>query len=176
MILSFQMTILSLRGHLVLLSLFCVGEIILLLPTCFPVHRALSKKRSTPKERICSHGDSFLNPACLSFSAWFPFSNLSTFRWILFKFCVHMFISCEWFGAVMGKFCQFWTDHTSVLTFPDDNLSECQWIVTKLGLCIDIMEIWVEIVNRQISSMLTYICPPHDSDGILSFHVLISLK
>ena len=74
-------------------------------------------------------------------------------------------------GLLMGKFCQFWTDHTSVLTFPDD-----KWIVTKLGLCIDIMEIWVEIVNRQISSMLTYICPPHDSDGILSFHVLISLK
>ena len=26
----------------------------------------------------------------------------------------------------------------SVFSFPDDNLSKCQWISTKLGICIDI--------------------------------------
>ena len=26
--------------------------------------------------------------------------------------------------------------------FPDDNLSKHQWIFTKLGMCIDIVEIW----------------------------------
>ena len=37
-------------------------------------------------------------------------------------------------------------------SFPDDNLSKHQWIFTKLGMCIDIMEIWFGIVNGQISS------------------------
>ena len=30
----------------------------------------------------------------------------------------------------------------SVFSFPDDNLSDCQWIFTKLGMRIDIVEIW----------------------------------
>ena len=29
----------------------------------------------------------------------------------------------------------------SVFSFPDDNLSKYQWIFTKLGVCIDIVEI-----------------------------------
>ena len=29
----------------------------------------------------------------------------------------------------------------SVFSFPDDNLSKCQWIITKLGMCIGIVEI-----------------------------------
>ena len=33
-------------------------------------------------------------------------------------------------------------ERLSVFSFPDDNLSECQWIFTKLGMCIDIVEIW----------------------------------
>ena len=48
----------------------------------------------------------------------------------------------------------------SVFSFPDNNLSKCQWIFTKLGVCIDIVEIWFGIVNGQIS--LTFdsvICP-----------------
>ena len=31
--------------------------------------------------------------------------------------------------------------------FPDDNLSKHQWIFTKLGMCIDIVEIWFGIAN-----------------------------
>ena len=38
----------------------------------------------------------------------------------------------------------------SVFSFPDDNLSNCQWIFTKLGVCFDIVEIWFWIVNGQM--------------------------
>ena len=41
----------------------------------------------------------------------------------------------------------------SVFSFPDDNLSKHQWIFTKLGMCIDIVEIWFGIANGQISSI-----------------------
>ena len=37
--------------------------------------------------------------------------------------------------------------------FPDDNLSKHQRIFTKLGICIDIVEIWFGIANGQISSI-----------------------
>ena len=37
-------------------------------------------------------------------------------------------------------------------SFPDDNLSKHQWIFIKLGMCIDIVEIWLGIANGQISS------------------------
>ena len=40
-------------------------------------------------------------------------------------------------------------------SFPDDNLSKHQWIFTKLGMCIDIMEIWYGIANGQILSNFT---------------------
>ena len=43
--------------------------------------------------------------------------------------------------------------HPSVRSsFPDDNLSKHQWIFTRLGMCIDIGEIWFGIANGQISS------------------------
>ena len=38
-------------------------------------------------------------------------------------------------------------------SFPDDNLSKHQWVFFKLGMCIDIMEIWFWIANGQISSI-----------------------
>ena len=52
---------------------------------------------------------------------------------------------------------------TSVhFSFPDDNLCKHQWIFTKLGMCIDIMEIWFGIANGQISSnFYGVICPRH---------------
>ena len=37
-------------------------------------------------------------------------------------------------------------------SFLDDNLSKHQWIFTKFGICIDIMEIWFGIANGQILS------------------------
>ena len=41
----------------------------------------------------------------------------------------------------------------SVILFPDNKLSKCQWIFTKLCVCIDIVEIWFGIVNGHISSI-----------------------
>ena len=47
-------------------------------------------------------------------------------------------------------------------SFPDDNLSKHQWIFTKRGMCIDIVEIWFGIANGQISSnFYGVICPRH---------------
>ena len=44
--------------------------------------------------------------------------------------------------------------HPSVhFLFPDDNLSKHKWIFTKLGMCIDIVEIWFGIANGQFSSI-----------------------
>ena len=40
-------------------------------------------------------------------------------------------------------------------SFPDDNLRKHQWIFTKLGICIDIVEVWFGIANGQISSKLS---------------------
>ena len=55
--------------------------------------------------------------------------------------------------------------HPSVrISFPDDNPSKHQWIFTRLGMCIDIVEIWFGIAKRQISSNFdsylpeTYFC------------------
>ena len=47
-------------------------------------------------------------------------------------------------------------------SFPDDNLSKHQWIFTKLGMCIDIVEIWFGIANGEILSIFDgVICPRH---------------
>ena len=58
-------------------------------------------------------------------------------------------------GLLMGKFHQFLTELSacdmSVFSFLDDNFSKCQWILNKLGMCIDIVEIWFGIANGQIS-------------------------
>ena len=46
--------------------------------------------------------------------------------------------------------------HTSVrLSFSNDNLSKHQWIFTKLGMCIDIVEIWFRIADGQILTELS---------------------
>ena len=56
----------------------------------------------------------------------------------------------------MGKFRQILTElsarGTPIFLFPDDNLRKQQGILTKLGTCIDIKEIWFGISNGQISS------------------------
>ena len=47
-------------------------------------------------------------------------------------------------------------------SFPDDNLSKHQWIFIKLGMNIDIVEIWFGIANGQISSNFYGVtCPRH---------------
>ena len=69
-------------------------------------------------------------------------------------------------GLLMGKLRQFLTElsarDTPIFSFPDDNLTKHQWIFTKLGMCIDIVEIWFRIANGQISSNFDgVICPRH---------------
>ena len=72
----------------------------------------------------------------------------------------------------MGTFRQIFTAlsarDTPIFSFPDDNLSKKQWIFTKLGMCIDIVEIWIGIANGQIwSNFDGVICPRHA-------HILVS--
>ena len=43
----------------------------------------------------------------------------------------------------------------SIFSFPDDNLSKCQWIFTKLNVSIDIVEIWFGIVIVKFLKFLT---------------------
>ena len=63
----------------------------------------------------------------------------------------------------MGKFrrifsTEFSARDTPIFSFPDDNLSIYQGILTKLAICIDIKEICFGIANGQI---FTVICPRH---------------
>ena len=44
---------------------------------------------------------------------------------------------------------------------------------TKFDMCIDIVEIWFGIAHWRISSIFIVICPRHDNDWVLSFHVFI---
>ena len=72
----------------------------------------------------------------------------------------------------MGKFHQFLTElsasDTSVFLFLDDNFSKYQRIFTKLGVCIDIVEICYGIANGQISSIFDRVlCPQY-------IHILLS--
>ena len=59
----------------------------------------------------------------------------------------------------MGKFPQILMElsarDTPIFLLLDDNLCQCQGILTKLGTCIDIKEIWFGIANRQICQCLT---------------------
>ena len=66
----------------------------------------------------------------------------------------------------MGKFRQIFTElsarDTPIFSFPDDNFSKYQGILTKLAIYIDIKAIWFVIANGQISSNLYgIICPRH---------------
>ena len=64
----------------------------------------------------------------------------------------------------------------SDILFPDYNLSKCQWIFTKLGTCIDIVETWFGNANEQILSIIDrVICPQHDNGGVSSFHALFGV-
>ena len=47
-------------------------------------------------------------------------------------------------------------------SFPDDNLSKHQWIFTKLGMYIHIVEIWFGIAKGKTLSIFDgVICPRH---------------
>ena len=67
---------------------------------------------------------------------------------------------------LMGIFRQFLTELSArnkfVFSFPDDNLSKYQYILTKLGMCIDIVEILFGITDGENSYIFDrFICPRH---------------
>ena len=65
--------------------------------------------------------------------------------------------------------------HPSILSFLNDKLNKCQWIFNKIGMCIDIVKIWIGIANGQILSIFDSCLPAsHDSDGVLSVHFFSS--
>ena len=69
-------------------------------------------------------------------------------------------------GLLLGKFRQILMElsalDTSIFSFSDDNLNKHQWVFTKLGICIDIVEIWFGIANGQILFNFDGgICPRH---------------
>ena len=72
----------------------------------------------------------------------------------------------------MCKFRQILTEFsardTPIFSFPDDNLSKYQGILTKLGTCIDMKDILFGIANGQILLMFgRVICHRHDYGGVL---------
>ena len=82
---------------------------------------------------------------------------------------------------LIGKFRQILTvicPRRPYFSFPGDNLSKWQGILTKPGTSIDMKEIWFGIANGQISPMFDrVICPRHDNGGALEFNVsFISFK
>ena len=64
--------------------------------------------------------------------------------------------------------------HPSIFSFPDHNMSKCQWIFTKLGVYIDIVVIWFGIIKGQISSIFDslFVCVevlrPSQPNGVMS--------
>ena len=47
----------------------------------------------------------------------------------------------------------------SVFSFSDDNLNKYKWVSTKLGMCIDIVEVWFRIANGIILSVFDSYLP-----------------
>ena len=70
-------------------------------------------------------------------------------------------------GQISSNFDSYLPD-TPKFSFPDDNLSKCQGVLTKLGTCIDMKELWFGIVNGQIWPMSDrVVCPRHVNGGVL---------
>ena len=53
--------------------------------------------------------------------------------------------------------------HLSMFSFTGDILNKCQWLFTRLGLCIDIMEIWFGIAYGQRLSIFDRVNLPATS-------------
>ena len=46
----------------------------------------------------------------------------------------------------------------SLFLFPDDSVNKYEWIFTKFGVCVDIVENWFRIASGPIHQFLTVIC------------------
>ena len=101
---------------------------------------------------------------CDHFAMWVFFCTIPVHE--KYFFIPHHTILAGYFGFTVDVLVSV---HLSVcILFPDDNLSKHQWIFTKLGMCIDVVEIWFGIANGQISSNFV-ICPRH-------VHIFISVS
>ena len=93
--------------------------------------------------------------------------NLSKHQWILTKLGMIRCIDIVefWFGIANGQILSIFDSYLPAtcqyFLLPDDTLSECKWIVTKLYMCIDIAEIWFIAKGKIWSIFDRVICPPH---------------
>ena len=76
-------------------------------------------------------------------------------------------VSC-WMVMCLSVSCPSIICPSIPISFPDDNLSKQQWIFTKLGMCIDIVEIWFGIANGQILSNFDGVIHPRHT------HIFVS--
>ena len=86
---------------------------------------------------------------CISFSET-PMDFHQT--WFAHWYCGDLVWDYLW-----ANFVKFWRSYLPetrpcIFSFPDDNMSKCQGILTKLDTFIDIKEIWFGIADGQISS------------------------
>ena len=77
-----------------------------------------------------------------------------------------------WFGIANGQISSIFDGvicpRHAQFSFSDNNLSKCQGILTKLGICIDMNEICFRIAYGQILSMFDrVICLQHDNGRVL---------
>ena len=97
----------------------------------------------------------------------FPDDNLSKISIGFHQTICALILWRSGFGLLIDKLYQFLTElsarHTSVLSFPDDNKRFIvnQSIYTKLGVCIDIMEVWFEFLMGKIRYFLTELSTRH---------------
>ena len=107
-----------------------------------------------------------------------PDDNLSKCQWIFSKLGVCIDILKVWFWITIGQILSIFDSflvsarNISVFSSPDDNLSKYQWIFTKLGMCIDIVEICFRITNGQILFIFGSVICPQYMNILISGHKL----
>ena len=93
-------------------------------------------------------------------------SNVHSFQQ---RHIVHIaiFIPHHTIFAGLGIMVSYWSSMClSLILF--EAINKYQWIFTKLGMCIDFMEIWFGISNRQISPLFYIVVYlPHNIAGII---------
>ena len=62
----------------------------------------------------------------------------------------------------MGKFRQFFTEFSApIFPYFSFQMITYQWILTKFGMCIDNVEIWLGLLMGKLDQFLTVICQPY---------------
>ena len=101
----------------------------------------------------------------LPVSAWFPLSYPNSFWSILFRFCVNMYIRWVVWDCSWANFVHFWllsACHTSIFSFPVNNLSKYQSTFTKLGMCSILWRSGFGLLTGKFLQFLTELsAPPH---------------